>query len=133
MNPVFDLIGTLAKPVVDRFFPDKKQAQEFMQQLQLRALDADVQTAMGQLEVNKVEAASSDPFVSRWRPFIGWVCGVAFAANFVLLPTARILAALAGTPLDIAPLDMGEMMPVLLGMLGLGGMRTYEKVAGATK
>jgi len=133
MSPLLGLINTLAGPVIERFFPDKNKAQEFAQQLQLRLLDADVQNALGQLEVNKVEAASADPFVSRWRPFIGWVCGVAFASNFVLLPIVAALSALAGKPVSLPPLDMAEMLPVLLGMLGLGGMRTFEKVNKATK
>jgi hypothetical protein len=133
MNPLVSLVGTLAGPVIERFFPDKTKAQEFAQQLQLRLLDSDVQQAVAQLEVNKVEAGSADPFVSRWRPFIGWVCGSAFAWNFVLNPAVVTISALLGNPIVIAPLDMGEMMPVLIGMLGLGGMRTFEKVQGATK
>ena len=133
MTPLVSLLSTVAGPVIERFFPDKSKAQEFAQQLQLRMLDADVQTAVAQLEVNKTEAASTDPFVSRWRPFIGWVCGSAFACNYVFIPFLAATSTLVGHPVTIAPLEMGEIMPVLLGMLGLGGMRTYEKVAGATK
>jgi hypothetical protein len=80
-----------------------------------------------QTNINAAEAASTDPFTSRWRPFIGWVCGVGFGWNFIGLPIARVACDLAGHPLAIAPADMSEMMPILLGMLGLGGLRTYRE------
>ncbi len=77
--------------------------------------------AKAQLEVNKVEAAHKSLFVAGWRPFIGWVCGVAMASNFLLMP---YLVAF----IDVQPLDLTVMMPVLMGMLGLGTMRSVEKV-----
>jgi len=65
---------------------------------------------------------------SRWTTFHRWVCGTAFAWNFIGLPVTRLACTLAGHPVELSPADMSEMMPVLLGMLGLGGLRTYEKV-----
>ena len=79
-----------------------------------------------QLEVNKTEAAHPSIFVSGWRPAVGWVCVCGMGINFIVVP-------LLGTALDITALDLSEMMPVLLGMLGLGGMRSYEKKNGIAR
>ena len=79
--------------------------------------------SLAQIEVNKTEATGGW-FRAGWRPFIGWVCGLGFAINFLVVPLAMPFG------IDIAPLDLSEMMPVLLGMLGLGGLRTFEKYKG---
>ena len=85
------------------------------------------------MEVNKVEAAHRTVFVAGWRPFIGWTCGSAFAMHFVLLPLLQVVAMYADfTPPTIA-FDMESLLTVMLGMLGLGGMRTYEKMKGVAK
>ena len=85
--------------------------------------------AKGQVEINKEEAKSELIFKSGWRPFIGWTCGSAFAFNFLILPIATMVAAFYGIPfVGVTPIDLTTMLPVLLGMLGLGGMRTFEKV-----
>ena len=75
----------------------------------------------------KAEAASSSTFVAGWRPFIGWVCGMGCAWNWIGLPVAKFGLAVYGHPLALEPADLSEMMPLLLGMLGLGGLRTFEK------
>jgi hypothetical protein len=82
------------------------------------------------METNKVEAGSLDPFTSRWRPFIGWVCGSACAWNWILLPIVRVGIQWSGSSIQVSPADISEMFPILVGMLGLGGYRTYEKVKG---
>jgi hypothetical protein len=79
------------------------------------------------MAVNQTEAAHPSVFVSGWRPFIGWVCGAACAWNWIGLPIAKLGAAFAGVTITLAPADLTEMMPVLMGMLGLGALRTYEK------
>ena len=84
--------------------------------------------AKGQLEVNKVEAASKSMFVAGWRPAVGWVTVIGMASNYILIPMGNFGLALAGSDIAIPLLQMSEMMPVLLGMLGLGGMRTVEKI-----
>ena len=68
--------------------------------------------------------------VSGWRPFIGWVCGVACAWNWLGLSIAKMVAELFGHPIALSPADISEMLPVLMGMLGLGTLRTFEKVKG---
>jgi len=113
----------LASTVISRIWPDKS-AQE---QAQLAAAVALVQ---GQLEINKAEAASASVLTSGWRPAIGWICGAACGWNWIGLPVSKMILALLGHPVDLYPADVGEMMPVLMGMLGLGGLRTVEKIKG---
>jgi hypothetical protein len=119
-----DAVASLVETVVGRIWPDKSE----QERAQLAAALALVQ---GQLDINKVEAASPNAFTSGWRPAIGWICGAAFGIQFVFGPLASWGSRLYGHPVDFPPMDIGAMMPVLLGMLGLGGLRTYEKVKGA--
>ena len=84
----------------------------------------------GQIDINKIEAGSDNIFVSGWRPFIGWVCGMAFAWNFIGLSIVKAGLAAAHNPMPLAPADLADMMPVLIGLLGLGGMRSWEKAKG---
>ena len=79
---------------------------------------------------HKVEAASSSLFVAGWRPAIGWVCGAGCAWNWIGLPMASFIMAAIGHTVAIYPADLGEMMPLLLGMLGIGTLRTVEKIKG---
>lgn len=134
---LLDLIPILGK-VFDRVIPDpaaaadaKLKVMQLAQTGELEALHADTQLALGQLEINKVEAASSSLFKSGWRPYIGWTCGAAFSYKFVLAPIGLFVMAALGHPIILPVLDFTEMLTVLLGMLGLGGMRTYEKIKGA--
>jgi hypothetical protein len=123
LDPVTAGISLLGD-VINKVWPDKSE-QEKTQMLAALSL------VQGQMEINKAEAASSNPFTSGWRPFIGWICGAAFGIQFVFGPLAVWVSRLYGHPVDFPAMDMGEMMPVLLGMLGLGGLRTFEKVKGA--
>lgn len=115
--------------VIDRLWPDPAQAAAAKAQLLQMYQNGD----LAQLEVNKVEAASSSVFVAGWRPAIGWVCGTACAWNWIGLPVAKLALAVAGYKLALAPADLSEMMPVLMGMLGLGGLRTIEKINGVAR
>ena len=117
---------SIGSQVISRLWPDPADQAK----AQLALLELAQRGELAQLDVNKVEAASPSVFISGGRPFIIWVCGMAFAWNWIGLPVARFAAAYFGHPLDIAPADMSEMMPVLLGLLGLGGLRTFEKVKG---
>ena len=121
--------------VIDRLWPDPLQANaaklellKMQQNGELAQLASNTELAKGQLAVNEAEAASSSLLVSGWRPFIGWVCGAAFAWNWIGLPAGLFIAALMDKELNLAQADMSEMLPVLLGMLGLGALRTTEKI-----
>ena len=122
MTAALDLAGS----VIDRIWPDKTEQEKS----ELALLVATVQ---GQMAVNQTEAAHPSIFVSGWRPAIGWVCGGACAWNWIGLPIAKVGAQLAGYEMPLDQADLTEMLPVLLGMLGLGGLRTYEKVSGVAR
>lgn len=120
--------------VIGRFLPEDKEARakaerQLEQQLATHLAKIDV----AQLEINKTEAAHRSTWVSGWRPFIGWSCGVALAWSYVVTPILHFGLAQAGLLVDLPAMDMSEMMPVLMGMLGLGGLRTFEKFKGVTK
>jgi hypothetical protein len=127
MSIVNALIGPVAG-LLDKFIPDAGERMAIAHELSTMAERHAQELAKGQLEVNKVEAASKSLFVAGWRPFIGWVCGLGFLSNFILIPMANFGLALAKIAVVVPMIDTAQMMPVLLGMLGLGGMRTVEKL-----
>ena len=86
--------------------------------------------ATAQIEVNKTEAASKNLFVAGWRPAVGWVCCLGMAGNFLVIPLANFALALSDSTIVVPLIDLSTMLPVLMGMLGLGGLRTYEKTKG---
>lgn len=113
-------VAELATSVVNRLWPDKSEAEK-------QQLAAAIAVVQGQLEINKVEAANPNLFVSGWRPYIGWICGTGLAYQFLVYPIL-----IAFVP-KIVQLDMGTLLTLLGGLLGLGAMRTVEKLNGVTK
>ena len=93
-------------------------------------LSADTNLMIEQIKVNAAEAQNPSLFVSGWRPGMGWVCVAACGWNWIGLPVAKVIAVILGHPIDLAPADLTEMLPILMGMLGLGGLRTIEKLNG---
>lgn len=124
MTDPVSAVADLARTTINAIWPDKSEQER-------QQLAAAVSLVQGQMAVNQVEAASPSLLVAGWRPAIGWVCGAACAWNWVGISVARLVLELAGHPVNLAPADVAEMMPVLLGMLGLGTLRTFEKVKGA--
>ncbi len=99
----------------------------------LRVLELQKSGELAQIAVNTQEAQHASLFVAGWRPFIGWVCGLAFAWTFLVYPFLQVIAIAADLPINLGLLpvpDLSQMMPVLLGMLGLGAMRSYERRSG---
>jgi hypothetical protein len=129
IDPVSILLDVGSK-VIDRLWPDPTQAAQAKLELFKLEQSGELAQMTGQLSVNQEEAKSGNIFIAGWRPFIGWVCGIAFACNFVVGPLAVFGAALLGKAVVFPTLALSEMMPVLLGMLGLGAYRTYEKKNG---
>ena len=117
---------TIGGQVIARIWPDPADQAK----AQLALLELAQKGQLVQVEVNKVEAASSSLFVAGWRPAIGWVCGAGCAWNWIGLPMASFIMAAIGQTVQIYPADLGEMMPLLLGMLGIGTLRTVEKIKG---
>jgi len=118
--PRLDVVGKIIDKVaghVDKFTLDKEEKAQLIQEIN-----------KAQIEVNKVEAGSTNLFVSGWRPFVGWTCGIALCYHFVLQPFLVFLLYSFGYQVDLPVFDMTTLTTILLGMLGLGGMRSFEKV-----
>lgn len=111
----------LATSVINKVWPDKS-AQEAAQ------LAAAVAIVQGQIDINKAEAASPSPFTSGWRPAIGWVCAAALACQYIGRPLLAWGGIVLGHPLPELPGIDDNLWELMLGMLGLGGLRSYEKV-----
>lgn len=127
------LIGPVTG-ILDKFIEDKDQKAALAHEIATMSEKHAQELAKGQLEINKAEAASGSVFKGGWRPFIGWVCGVAFAYHFVLQPFIVFGVSVVGVDIPELPsFDMGSLMTVMMGMLGLGGLRSYEKKQGLTK
>lgn len=127
------LIGPVSS-LLDKVIEDKDQKAVLAHEIATMAQRHVQEQTMAQLTVNKEEAAHRSIWVAGWRPFIGWVCGVALAWHFVLAPIVLFVAAWANVFLPPLPaFDMDSLMTVLLGMLGLGGLRSFEKAKGLTK
>tara|TARA_R100000734_G_C3272549_1_gene68165 strand:+ start:16 stop:423 length:408 start_codon:yes stop_codon:yes gene_type:complete len=120
--------------VIGRFLPEDKEKRaaaerEIEKQLATHLAQIDI----AQLEINKQEAAHRNIFVAGWRPFIGWSCGFAMCYAYIIQPITVFILAQTGNLVDLPTLDLSEMMPVLLGMLGLGGLRSFEKYKKVSK
>jgi hypothetical protein len=133
ISTLISSILPVAGEVIDRIVPDKNAQASAKRELEKALIDAEVAGLIGQLEINKIEAASRTPFVSAWRPFIGWTCGAAMAYAYVVQPLLTFILGQTGYLIVLPSVELGEMMPVLLGLLGLGGMRSFEKYKGISK
>jgi len=114
--------------VFNKFIPDKDLQAKAEAELRLAMLLADTQLAVAQTETNKIEAANESIFVCGWRPFIGWCCGLALAYHFILQPLLAFVFAAFNHPIVLPIFNMDALNTILMGMLGLGGMRTIEKL-----
>lgn len=132
-----DMIKGVLGPIMDgvlRFIPDKNAREQAREQFESQMLVAMTGLVQGQLEINKVQAQHSSVFVAGARPAIMWICGAGIGWNFVVKPIVMWVAFIFGADLTDAPeLDTSELTTILLGMLGLGGLRTYEKRLGVAR
>ena len=123
-----------ATQLLDKFVEDKDKKNELAHEIATMAERHAQELAKGQLDINKEEAKHRSIFVSGWRPSVGWVCSIAMAYHFVLQPLIIFGVTVAGVAIPELPkFDMNSLMTVLMGMLGLGGLRTFEKTKGLTK
>jgi len=120
--------------LLDKFIEDKDKKNALAHEIATMAEKHAHEANLIQAETNKEEAQHRSVWVAGWRPFIGWVCGFALAWHFVLSPVVLFFAAWFNIVLPALPaFDMGSLMTVLMGMLGLGGLRTFEKTKGLTR
>lgn len=127
------LIGPIST-ILDKFVEDKDQKAKLAHEIATMAERQAHEIAMAQIEVNKEEAKSGDFFRGGWRPAVGWTCATAFAWHFVLQPLLIFILTYAGMEIPALPeFDMGALMTVLGGLLGLGSLRTFEKFKGVSK
>jgi len=141
-DPVSAVLG-IGETIIKRVWPDPGQQAEALLNLKkleqsgdLASLNAEVQLLSGQLEINKMEALHGGWFKGGWRPAVGWICAFAMAYKFILQPaliavvqiTAYVMGATEFFPIEMLPeIAWTELSVVLLGMLGIGGMRSYDK------
>jgi hypothetical protein len=130
------MLAQLIGPVtglLDKFIEDKDKKNAIAHKIATMAQEHAQELSKAQIEVNKKEAEHKSLFVAGWRPAVGWVCCLGMASNFLVIPMANFALALSDSTIDIPLIALSEMMPVLLGMLGLGAMRTVEKAKGVQR
>ena len=131
------MIGSLlpvASKLLGKFIEDKDTKNKLAHDIATMAEKHAQQLALAQIELNKAEAQSGSLFKGGWRPAVGWTCAIAFLYHFILKDLIIFGCAMAGVTLpDLPSFDMGTLLTVLGGMLGIGSLRTYEKQKGLTK
>ena len=133
MSLITSLIGPVTG-ILDRVIQDKDQKAQLAHEIATMSDTHAQQVLLSQLEINKAEAASGSLFKGGWRPFVGWVCGIAFAYHFVLQPLLIFVLIVFNVNIpDLPKFDMSTLLTTLGGLLGIGGLRTYEKKSGLTK
>jgi hypothetical protein len=129
MDPITAIV-TVGSQLIERLFPDPAQAAEAKLKLVELQQNGDLAAIAGQMDINKVEASNTSVFVSGWRPFVGWVCGFGLGYVAIIEPIARFVATMTGYTGAFPAIDTTLTMQVLIGMLGLGGLRSLDKFNG---
>ncbi len=119
----------VADKVLGKFIPDKNLKMKLQKEMTMAFHDAN----LAQIQLNKQEAAHKNIFVAGWRPFVGWTCGVALAYHFIVSPIVETILIAAGVTVDLPSFEFSQLSSILMGMLGLGGLRTYEKMKGVSR
>ena len=127
LNLISSLVGPIST-LLDKSIADKDLREKLSHEIATMAERHSQEQVMAQIAVNQEEAKNNSLFVSGWRPAVGWTCCLGLGGNFILIPMGNFVMTLAGSDILIPLIDVSTMMPVLLGMLGLGSMRTVEKI-----
>ena len=125
------MLSSLIEPVsvlLDKAIPDKDLKEKLAHEIATMAERHTHAQVQAQLEINKTEATHASMFVAGWRPACGWVCVLGMAGNFLVIPFANMTLNLLKTGVEVPMIDLATMLPVLMGMLGLGGLRSFEKI-----
>ena len=120
---IIDTILSTVGTVIDRVVPDKNAREKAKEELERALNDQDFQIALEQIKVNAEEAKSESLFKSGWRPSVGWICSIAFALHFVILPLFNYIVMLCGGQPILVPFQMDTLLTVLLGLLGMGTLK----------
>jgi hypothetical protein len=135
--PFLGSILDIGDKLIDRLIPDPKANADAKQKLMELQQSGDLAAMGQQAEINKIEAANPDRFISGWRPAVGWVCAAGLAMAYILGPAVMWISAIVawthGRPFTAPVVDMATLMPVLMAMLGMAGLRTYEKTKDVEK
>lgn len=131
MSPL--VIVEIGARLLDKLIPDQEAREKAQFELLRAAQDQDFQLALAQIRVNEQEAANASLFVSGWRPAVGWVCVVGLVYNFVIYPFLLWLLATHDAQFTPPPILHDTLMELVLGMLGLGALRTIEKWKGVAR
>ena len=126
------LIGPVTS-LLDKFIEDKDQKNKLAHEIATMADKQAHEIAKAQMDINKEEAKSRHWWIAGWRPATGWICALAMGYHFIIQPFLIFFLALFGMKMDLPSFDMDTLMTVLLGMLGLGTLRTVEKSKKLTK
>ena len=133
MSLIASLIGPVSG-ILDKVIPDSDMKAKLAHEIATMSDTHAQQALLSQLEINKAEAASGSLFKGGWRPAVGWVCALAFAYHYLLQPLLVFILTASGVDLPELPsFDMSTLLTVLGGLLGIGGLRSYEKTKGLTK
>ena len=119
----------IAGKVLDKFVQDKDLKAKLDQELNMAFHNAN----LAQIELNKEEAKNTSLFVSGWRPSVGWICSFSLGYHFILEPLISYILAIAGYDINPPSFDFSQLSTILMGMLGLGGLRSYEKLKGVDR
>lgn len=135
---IADAVAGVVGKLIDRFIPDPAQKAAAEMELlrmaqagEFKQIETELQLAQMQADVNKVEAGSADPFTSRWRPSVGYVCAAGLAYAAIIEPCLRLAVTVYGVSTLLPAVDTTLTMQLLFGLLGLGGMRSYDKSKGS--
>jgi hypothetical protein len=123
-----DTLKTVGTVIDDLHFSGEEK-----EKLKLQMKEIDAKLKEKQLDINKVEAGHRSIFVSGWRPFLGWISGLSIGYVYLFQPILDMILQMFSVKVDWVVLDLGQLMPLILGMLGLGGLRSFEKAKGLTK
>ena len=128
-DPITNSVVGIAGSVLNKFVADKNLKMTLEHELKTQ-----LQTAnLAQIEVNKIEAASKNWFVAGWRPSVGWVCSLAMMYHFILAPMIQFAVGIAGIQVELPEFDFSQISTILMAMLGMAGLRTFEKKEKVTK
>ena len=126
------ITGTVGD-LIDRFIPNKSEAAKAKLEMEAKLIDSLTSIDVAQIGVNAEEAKSSNLFVAGWRPACGWICAIAMGYHYIAQPFLAFALTNLGYVVVLPVFNMNALETVLFGMLGLGSMRSFDKMKGTSK